>query len=83
MIKITIYLRLRLHEGRPTYIRILQPLKDYIEHFKTTNFSSYFFFCGPLFPPVRYPDPDAGDQNVCGSIRIRISIHITGANQSL
>jgi hypothetical protein len=39
--KITIYLSLGLHKGRPSYSRSLQPSKENIQHFKTSNFLTF------------------------------------------
>ncbi len=46
------YLSLGLHKGRPSYRRSLQPSKEYIQHFKTWKFRTFFYFVGPD------PDPE-------------------------
>ncbi len=48
--KIAIYLSLGLHKGRPSYRESLQPSKENIQHFKTWNFSTFFYFCGSILP---------------------------------
>ncbi len=48
--KITIYLSLGLHKGRPSYRRTLQLSKENIQHFKTLNFLLFIFFWGPFLP---------------------------------
>jgi hypothetical protein len=42
--KIAIYLSLGLHEGRISYRRSLQPLKDNIQHFKNMKIENSFTF---------------------------------------
>ncbi len=61
--KITIYLSLGLHKGRPSYKRSLQLSKENIQHFKTWNFLNFFYFCGSFLP-------SSGS-----GFRIRIRIH--------
>ncbi len=61
--KIAIYLSLGLHKGRPSYRRSLQPSKEKIQHFKTWNFSLFFFnfrgsFCSPSWIRIRIPNLD-------------------------
>ncbi len=43
-------LSLGLHKGRLIYRRSLQPSKEKIQHFKTWNLLSFFYFCGSLLP---------------------------------
>jgi hypothetical protein len=53
--KIAIYLSIGLHKGRPGYRRSLQ-------HFKTSNFLSFFYFCGSFLPfwiRSRNPNPES------------------------
>ncbi len=45
--KITIYLSLRLHKGRPSYRGSLNPSKENIQHFKLKNFC---VFVGSVLP---------------------------------
>ncbi len=61
-----IFLFQKLHNGRPNYRRSLQPAKENIQHFKTRNFVTFFFFCWSFLPSwirIRipnskpYPDP--------------------------
>jgi len=59
------YLGLQEEPASKSYIRILQPLKEDIQHFKTTHFFTYFFFCGHF--ALLDPDPDTVHQNLCGS----------------
>ncbi len=47
--KITIYLSLDLHKGRPSYRRSLRPSKEDIQHFKRWNLLT-FYFSGSLLP---------------------------------
>ncbi len=39
--KIVIYFSVGLHEGRPSYMRSLQPSKENMQHFKTINFLTF------------------------------------------
>jgi len=48
--QIAIYLSLGLHKGRPSYRRSLQPSKENIQHFKTLNFITFFYFWGSFCP---------------------------------
>ncbi len=48
-IKITLYLALGLHKGRPSYRRSLPPSKEYIQYLKFINL--FFYFCGSFLPP--------------------------------
>ncbi len=41
---------LGLHKGRTSYRRSLQPSKENIQHFKTWEFFTFFFICGPFLP---------------------------------
>ncbi len=45
-----IYLYLGLHKGSPSYRRSLQPSKENIQHFKTWNFSTFFYYYGLFLP---------------------------------
>jgi hypothetical protein len=49
--KIVLYLLLGLHKGRPSSRRSLQPSKENIQHFKTRNFLTFFYFSGSFLPP--------------------------------
>ncbi len=42
--KIAVHLSLGLHEGRPSYRRSFQSLKENIQHFKTWNFLTFSIF---------------------------------------
>ncbi len=55
--KITIYLSLGRHKGRPSYRRSLQPSNVNIQHFKTWNFFTFFSYLGSLV----FLDPDPVD----------------------
>ncbi len=74
--KIAIYLSLGLLKGRPRYRRSLEPSKDHIQHFKTWNLLTFFYFCGSFLPSwirIRIPGPDP-DLLTCvnpDTIRIR------------
>ncbi len=58
---------LGLQEGSSRYRRSLDPTKDNIKsHFQTKNFYIFSSFCCALL------DPDPGDKNQCGSMRIRM-----------
>ncbi len=48
--KILIYLSLGLYKGRPSYRRILQPLKETIRHRKTWHFLTLSIFMGHFCP---------------------------------
>jgi hypothetical protein len=49
--KIAIYLILGLHKGCLNYRKSLQPSKENIQHFRTRNFLTFFYFYGGFFPP--------------------------------
>jgi hypothetical protein len=36
----------RIHKGRPTYRKSLQPSKENIQHFKIWNYFTFFYLCG-------------------------------------
>jgi len=66
---------LGLHKGRSSYWS-LQPLKENIQHFKTWNFFTFFYFCVSFFSfalldpdPLTWLNPDP--------LRIRIQIRNT------
>jgi hypothetical protein len=48
--KMSTYLSLGLHKGRPSYRRSLQPSKKNIQQFKTSNFSVFFYFGWTFLP---------------------------------
>ena len=52
---------LGLHKGHLSYRRSLQPSKENIQHFKTWNFITFFYFCGSFLPSwirIRIPNLD-------------------------
>ncbi len=57
--KITIFLSIGLHKGRPSYRRNLQPSKENIQHFKTLSSSTFFYFCESFLSSwirIHWPD---------------------------
>ncbi len=61
------------HKGRPSYRWSLHPSKENIQHFKTWNLFTLFYFLWDIFALLN-PDPDAAGRPE--SMRIRI--HNTG-----
>jgi hypothetical protein len=56
LIKNCILLIPRIHKGRPSYRRSLQPSKENIQYLKTWKFWTFFYFCGSFLPSwIRIP----------------------------
>ncbi len=50
ILKIVVYLSQGLHKGRPSYKRSLQPSKENIQHLKTWNIFTFFYFWRSSLP---------------------------------
>ncbi len=48
--KFAFYLSVDLHKGRQSYRRSIQLSKENIQHFKTWNFLTFFYFCDSFLP---------------------------------
>jgi len=87
-------LSLSVNKGRLSYgyWRSLQPSKDNIQHLKTWNFSTFFYFCGPFLPSwIQILIPDSKHWSwpykirssrscgqVCSLLGCRASFRLTG-----
>ncbi len=83
-LQFTYNLKLGLHKGRPSYIKVFSPQKRTSSTSKH-EISSLFLFDGVFFLScirIRIPsadsDPDSADQNQCvsGSARLHNSVHL-------
>ncbi len=79
--KTAICLSLGLQKVCPSYRRSLQLSKEAIQHFKTWQFCTFFYFCGSFLPSwirIRIPNPDPDPQTRLNTDPIRIRIHNPG-----